>query len=272
MILLNGQPQQSLPSTDRALHYGDGLFETIAVRNGRPQLWERHLQRLARGCERLGIEMPDARLLAAEAALLCNGTQRAVIKLVITRGSGGRGYRPPRESQPNRLLFRHPWPQHALADEAVTLRLCRTPLGRNPSLAGIKHLNRLEQVLARSEWDDEAIAEGLMCDCEGNLIEGTMSNLFCVRDGVLLTPDLSQCGVEGVMREYVLQLADELQIGYELVTLPVEELATMSELFITNSIIGVRAVAACEGVRYGDNPLTRRLQNALRDAVEAGHA
>lgn len=268
MILLNGEPQQNLPATDRGLHYGDGVFETIAVVDGNPQLWSSHMRRLHLGCETLGIPLADETLLQREAGQLCAGLDRAVLKIIITRGSGGRGYRPPATSQPNRLLFRYPWPDYADSSEALHLRLCRTPLACNPVLAGIKHLNRLEHVIARSEWDDEGIAEGLMCDLHGNLIEGTMSNLFCVRNGVLLTPDLSRCGVEGIMRAEVLALADSTGIPYEVLSFGVTELDTMDEVFITNSILTIRPVASIGSVSYGDNPVTQRLQVALQQVLE----
>lgn len=268
MILVNGAQQQSLPATDRGLHYGDGLFETIAVIHGMPQLWEQHMQRLQNGCDRLGITPPDKTLLQAESAQLCADSERAVLKIIITRGSGGRGYRPPEAQQPNRIVIRYPWPEHVDSNDGLKLRLCKTTLGCNPALAGIKHLNRLEQVIARAEWQDESIAEGLMCDTKGNIIEGTMSNLFCVRDAVLITPDISQCGVAGVMRAQVLALAEQLHLDACVTSVTRSELEVMDEVFITNSILGIRQVAAFENVNYGDNPVTRRLQQALYASLE----
>ncbi len=270
MILINGQQGSQLDITDRGLHYGDGLFETIAIRSGKPQLWLAHMDRLAAGCRRLGIVELDQQLLLKEATQLCADSDRAVLKIIITRGSGGRGYRVPQKPQPTRLLLSYPWPESADETSPYNLRLCQTFLSCNPALAGIKHLNRLEQVLARNEWDDDAIDEGVMTDQHGNVIEGIASNLFVVRGGELLTPDVSRCGVSGVMRAKVLELSAELGITSSTGTIHRDEMAQMDEVFMTNAILGIRPVARFEEVAYGDNPVTQRLQMALQHAMEEG--
>lgn len=270
MILINGQQTSQLDISDRGLHYGDGLFETIAIRSGRLQFWQAHMARLSEGCKRLGIAEPDQQLLLNEATQLCSDSGSAVLKIIVTRGSGGRGYRPPQQSQPTRLLMSYPWPAHAEETTPYNLRLCQTPLGSNPVLAGIKHLNRLEQVVARNEWDDDAIQEGLMTDVDGNVIEGVSSNLFVVRGGVLLTPDLSRCGVNGVMRAKVLELAAKLRIPSVISTIHRDEMTQMDEVFVTNAILGIRPAMRFEDVTYGDNPISQRLLEALKRAMEEG--
>lgn len=270
MILINGEHQDVIAATDRGLHYGDGLFETIAIRNGKPQLWREHMERLLNGCTRLNIPVPDVSLLAAETAHLCTEGKHAVLKIIITRGSGGRGYRPPAEPEPQRILIRYPWPEHHVPDEGITLQLCHTPLSCNPLLAGIKHLNRLEQVLARNEWSDESIHEGVMCNTEGYVIEGTMSNLFAVRNGVLLTPELSNCGVAGIIRQQVLALAQQLSIPCDYVRMKVEELNLMDELFVTNSIIGIWPVARFNELQFSKGAVTEKLIEGLAKVVEQG--
>lgn len=263
MILINGQPEETIAATDRGLHYGDGVFETIAVNNGKPRFWTQHMARLQEGCERLGIPLPDAHILENEAAWLCGENRKAVIKIIITRGSGGRGYRSPSSPEPVRIIMRYPWPNHVVPQQGITLRLCSTPLACNPTLSGIKHLNRLEQVLARNEWSDETIHEGVMCSTVGEVIEGTMSNLFAVRDGRLLTPELGHCGVAGIMRAQILGLADELGIGCDVARILPSELTAMDELFMTNSIIGIWPVACYEGHVFGERRVTRTLMKAL---------
>lgn len=267
-MLVNGQPGNQIDAADRGLHYGDGLFETIAVRNGKTQLWSAHMARLAEGCSRLGIAQPDLSQLAVEAAQLCTDIEKGVLKIIITRGSGGRGYRVPEVTRPTRLLQLHPWP--AMADDATpfNLRRCHTVLGCNPTLAGIKHLNRLEQVLARNEWNDESIQEGVMTDIHGNVIEGISSNLFAVRHGKLLTPEVKRCGVAGVMRGKVLALAEELGIASEITTIHCDEMAQMDEVFMSNSILGIRPVVSFEQTHYGDNPVSKKLMQALQSALE----
>lgn len=268
MILVDGKPCETVSARDRGLHYGDGLFETLAVVGGRPQLWEPHMRRLAEGCRRLGLPPPASDLLRGEADRLCAERERGVLKILLTRGQGGRGYRPPRETETvvTRVLSWHPPPDYppSYYREGVALRLCRTRLGHNPALAGIKHLNRLEQVLARAEWREAAIAEGLMLDQAGHPIEGTQSNLFLVRRGVLATPDLSCCGVAGVMRDLLIELARGDGHEVEVARLGIGDLQTADEVFLCNSLIGVWPVRRCGDWDYRPGPVATRLAEAVR--------
>lgn len=263
--LINGRPGDTLAAGDRGLHYGDGLFETVAVRDGACEFWDRHLQRLRRGCERLHIPMPDTELLMQESLRLTQEQSRAVLKILVTRGSGGRGYRVPAQVQPTRILRLTEWPEHpaANAETGVRLRLCAQRLGSNPALAGLKHLNRLEQVLARLEWDNPETAEGVMLDATGQVIEGTFTNVFMVKQGRLFSPRLDQCGVAGVMRGVVMDLAHAAGIDCEEHPLPLDELLAADEIFITNSLIGIWPVRAFEQWRKSPGTLTRTLQSAL---------
>ncbi len=260
MILVNGIEADRVAVGDRGLQYGDGLFETFAVRDGAPEYWDRHMQRLQKGAERLGIPMPEVELLAREAARICRGRTRAVLKLMLTRGEGGRGYRPPADAAPTRILSLHPWPDYppTYCAEGIRLRLCRTPMGRNPALAGIKHLNRLEQVLARAEWDDPDIPEGLMLDTDGDVISGTMTNVFLVRRGGLYTPDLSHCGVEGTTRARLLELAARHGIPCEISALQLDSLWGADEVFVCNSVAGIWPVRRIEQHRYVPGTVTQR--------------
>ena len=153
MILVNGVPTEMVPVQDRGFQYGDGLFETLAIREGRPLRWLAHMERLARDCAILGIPAPPEAVLAAEADRLCSEQQRCVLKLTVTRGCGGRGYAPPPEPEPTRVLALHDWPAYPRSfwNEGISAVVCRTRLAHQPQLAGLKHLNRLEQVLARRE-------------------------------------------------------------------------------------------------------------------------
>lgn len=267
LTLVNGVETENLSVADRGLQYGDGLFETIAVRNGQPRLWARHMQRLQHGCERLAISMPDAGLLADESQRALQHAQSAVIKIMLTRGSGTRGYRPDPAQEPTRIVRALPSPQHPETNrtQGIAVRWCQTRLGRQPLLAGLKHLNRLEQVLARAEWQQE-FAEGLMCDSDGRVIEGTMSNLFIVRDGVLVTPDLSQCGVAGVMRAEVLDQAARLGIVTRIEPLTAEAVTVADEIFVTNAVIGLWPVSLLETRHYVVGKVTQALQAALSDS------
>jgi 4-amino-4-deoxychorismate lyase len=263
--LINGMPAERVSIHDRGFQYGDGVFETIAVFDGRPLLWRLHLTRLQQGCMRLGITPPpDATQLQEEAEGLFAGTRRAVLKLVVTRGESGRGYAPGHNTRPTRVLERLPWPDYPAANarDGVDVCVCRTRMSRNPALAGLKHLNRLEQVLARSEWRNE-YAEGLMLDEDRNVIEATASNVFLVVRGTLLTPDLSQSGIAGVMRVTVLDHAKALTIPYQIGPVSRDTLDDADEIFLTNSLIGIWPVRRVETRSYTLGPLTRRLQKGI---------
>ena len=264
-VLVNGEVSNSVATTDRGLLYGDGLFETIACVDNKPQLWEAHMQRLQAGCEHLGIGRIDTDLLREECMGLLEGVPRGVLKVIITRGTGGRGYRSPDNVTPTRIVQLHDWPDYPelTHTEGISTIICKTRLGHNPTLAGIKHLNRLEQVMARREWNDEVIREGLMLDNTGHVIEGTMSNVFLVSKGGLLTPDLTQCGVAGIMRAHVMGLAAQENMTTDVRAITVAELQQADEVFVCNSLIGIWPVRRVEDIAFEKGPLTTRLQARL---------
>jgi len=234
---------------DRGLAYGDGLFETMRWSAGRVPLLDRHFARLAEGARRLGISLPDLADLGAAIAGAAPADGDAVVKLVVTRGAGSRGYGLPKDAVPTAFALIEPWMPRVPADpEGLSLVWCRTQLAAQPALAGIKHLNRLEQVLARAEWDDPAIDEGLLCDPSGHVVCATAANLFAVIDGRLWTPDVSHSGVAGVARGVLL---DERVLGAEVRPIARAVLESADEIFLTNALAGVRPV-----VRLG----TRRLK------------
>ncbi|MGQ0428605.1 MAG: aminodeoxychorismate lyase [Gammaproteobacteria bacterium] len=247
-VLVDGRAGGHVDCADRGLNYGDGLFETLAVRDGRARFFDWHCERLEAGARRLALPLPERDLLREEIAR-ASPPGRGVVKLVVTRGSGPRGYRPPPEPRPRRIVTGSPWPERdpSCWTRGVRVRWCRTRLGRNPALAGIKHLNRLEQVLARAEWDDDSIAEGLMMDDRGQVIGGTQTNLFVAEDGGFATPALSECGVAGVMRRAFLGWAAEQGLAVSDRAVPAAELATSDSLLLTNSLVGAWPVREFDG-------------------------
>jgi 4-amino-4-deoxychorismate lyase len=264
-VLVNGAAKAEIAVTDRGLNYGDGLFETIAVFFGIPELLQQHLQRLQRGCEQLKIPFNSWDELQSEIAQLAAtvaASERAVIKVILTRGSGGRGYQISGCCEPQRIIMLLAWPERP--EGPAKLCFCTTPLGCNPALAGIKHLNRLEQVMARSEWDDEEFDEGLMSNLSGEVIEGTMSNLFMVKDGSVVTPDLSSCGVAGVMRQHVMQLAQQQGLAISIMPLSRPQILAADELFISNSLLGIRPVELLESRAFTVGAVTTRLLEKLQ--------
>lgn len=267
-ILVNGIATDRASVLDRGLALGDGLFETVAVRDGRPRHWAEHGERLADGCRRLGLPLPDLEQLRAEAERARGTDADGTLRITWTRGPGPRGYAPPARPQPTRVVAWFPG-LPATPGRPLALRWCDTRLGENPALAGLKHLNRLEQVLARAEWDDPAIDEGVMCSSSGEVIECTSSNLFLVQAGRLRTPALERCGVAGVVRRRVLALATEAAIPVAVEPLSPDDVRAADELFVTSATRGIAAVGRLGELAWtAPGPCTRRLQQALADATQ----
>lgn len=267
MILVNGSPEDRIDVSDRGLQYGDGVFETIAYRNGKAEFLEQHLQRLLEGCARLSINFEQIDALRFEINTVCDhtDTDNAVIKVIVTRGSGSRGYFSLNDTEPTRIVSSHPYPKYPdqYQTEGVYLRFCDQMLSSNRKLAGIKHLNRLEQVLARNEWDDPDIAEGIMSDSDDNIIECTMSNIFIVEEDQLFTPSIIDCGIAGVMRGQIIQLATRSSLAVEERVITRKELAHADEVFVCNSIIGIWPVNAISNKEYPIGLITQFLQKSL---------
>lgn len=268
-VVVNGEAAGCISAYDRGLHYGDGLFETIAVLGGQPRNWNLHVERLRAGCQRLSIPPPAPEQLFDDFLKLPIDDRPRVLKIIVTRGAGGRGYRPPDHPSPTRVLTLGPWPDHPPAnrEQGVVVRLCELRLGCNPVLAGLKHLNRLEQVLARGEWSDPAIAEGLMFDADGYLVEGTMSNVFVCASGEIRTPLLDGCGVAGIVRRRIIErraAAGEAVIERRMT---LSDLLAADAVFLSNSLIGlwsVRRILLPDGSRdYDSQPLVHRLRVEL---------
>ena len=266
--MINGKLQSTVDISNRGLAYGDGLFETIRLLQGQPAFLDLHLKRLQRGCERLGIA--DCRMaLEQDIALLSEHfAEQGVLKIIITRGSGGRGYRPAANSAPLRILSLHPAPDYGdlQPEQGVAAFICQQRLARQPVLAGIKHLNRLEQVLASAEWpDDPHVLEGLMLDTEDHVVEGSKTNLFWVSQGQLYTPALTFCGVAGIARQVLLQaLGDQIQCGQW----PLQTLLAADEAFVCNSVNGVWPVLSLQHGgqchTFAAGPVTRQAQQVFK--------
>jgi 4-amino-4-deoxychorismate lyase len=218
---------------DRGLHYGDGLFETIRFSDAKAPLWEWHMQRLTLGCQRLGLPEPDAGALARRARRAAASFPQSVVKLIYSAGNGPRGYARLRPPRPRTLVLVSPFVPPSTS--TLRLRWCRLRLATQPALAGIKHLNRLEQVLARAEWTDTTIDEGLMLDMQEQVIAGTAGNLFVRRAGQWLTPSLHACGIAGVARRWLMTEVDAQQAP-----LTVAMVESADALVLTNALHGPR--------------------------------
>jgi 4-amino-4-deoxychorismate lyase len=268
VTLVDGSPAGSIPATDRGLAFGDGIFRTIAVRAGRPLNWNWHWRRFAADAACLDLPLPVEAVVRQEIARVAPGD--AIAKVTLTRGSGGRGYAPPKALPATRIVASFPWPDapRAQGREGVAVRRCALVLAEQPRVAGAKTLNRLESVLARAEWDDAAFAEGLLADAAGRVVEGTMSNLFIVSGGRVATPRLDRCGVIGAQRERVREQLAAERIACDVRDLTWDEVLCADEAFLTNSVIGAWPIRAFESRRWEPGALTRRVQ-ALIEADDA---
>ncbi|HEX4944228.1 MAG TPA: aminodeoxychorismate lyase [Usitatibacteraceae bacterium] len=266
LSLVNGLPARSVDSGDRGLMYGDGVFRTLVVRAGRALNWARHFRLLAHDCGRLGLPCPAESLLLDEIGRVA--PVEAIVKVIVTRGASGRGYACAADFAPTRIVAAHPAPAPEIAEAArvgIRARRCDLALAIQPRLAGVKSLNRLENVLARAEWRDPAIREGLLADSEGRLAEGTASNVFFTSRETLVTPDLSRCGVNGAQRERVLELARAAGIACQVRDAHFGELGEAGEVFLTNSVIGIWPVVALGEWRWAPGPVARRMQRLIED-------
>ena len=264
-------PPAALSPYDRGLHFGDGLFETIACLRGKARFLSLHLERLSQGCERLRINLGDVEPVRREVQQAAASAGEALVKLIVTRGDAvARGYGWSGTEVATRLLLQYPLPPEntAAIRDGIRAKVARLRYGENEALAGMKHLNRLEQVLARSEMPAEDAAELLVFSSSGRLVSGTMSNVFLVRQGRFLTPRLDRCGVAGVMRRVVLREAAADGVAVEETILSADDLAGADEIFVTNARIGIWPVRTLDSREIGVGAMTRRLQSRLAPLLE----
>ncbi len=276
--LVNGEIASTVNAADRGLNYGDGLFETLRIRGGRVRFWQAHMDRLAEGCARLAIARPDQALLLREVQTVIAGRPDCVVKIVVTRGvpdgPQSRGYAPPKDCPVTRIVSAHPLPPgidtgiegvptpdgHSHSPASLRVRLCNLRLSTQPVLAGIKHLNRLEQIMARSEWEDSAVSEGILLDEDEHVVCGTASNIFLVSGEQMLTPRLDRCGVRGVLRGEIIR-AFAARCEQRRITL--DMLPEATEVFLCNSVRGIMPVSRIDSWQFPIGPVTTEVSQWL---------
>ncbi|MDA3869991.1 MAG: aminodeoxychorismate lyase [Gammaproteobacteria bacterium] len=271
-IMVNGIACRHISVMDRGLHYGDGLFETIACVDEKLQFWDEHIERMHQGAGKLGIATAAIDYFKDDvlALLKAHRITDCTIKLMLTRGVSERGYLSPSPQKVSRIVLLSALPNYPdeYFTQGISSCFCRHPLSQNSALAGIKHLNRLDNVLARNEWQVE-YQEGFMLDDADHVIEGTMSNLFAVKNRELFTPALSHSGVNGIIRQQILAIAQAQNIETHIVDINKEQLQEMDEVFVCNSLIGIWPVNALANSRYKVGPLTRKIAQALQLRMHA---
>jgi len=296
--LINGIASDYLTINDRSIHYGDGLFETILCNNNKLYYWSQHFQRLQDSAQQLKIACPQEQVLLDDITRLIeenkpesdskSGSKSSskseaawAIKIIVSRGAGERGYKFSKNITSSRLvLLSSLEAEHSslLSQQLLSgeLFICKQQVSINENLAGLKHLNRLENVMARNEWNDKDrnnFIDGLMLNANQHVIEGTMSNLFAIKDKQLFTPDLGLSGVNGIMREIIIDLASKNNIKTSLINLTLDDLTAMDELFISNSLIAMKAVTKLGDSLYKDqavaNMIFAELLNTKEDYAKA---
>ena len=271
MILVNGEARSTVNVTDRGLSYGDGVFRTFPARRGHPLHWGRQYAKLAHDCAALALRVPHAPELEQDIAKACDSRAACAVKVIVTRCEAPRGYAYSPECAVTRIVSADAAPEYPArySEDGVRVRLCSLRLAMQPLLAGVKHLNRLENVLARAEWNDSDVAEGLLCDTNANVIGGTMTNVFILLRGELLTPRLDYCGVAGVTRDRVIEAAAREGVPCRIAAFGWDALLAAEEVFLVNSLTGVWPVRELAHHARVPGAITRRLQHALAEEDDA---
>lgn len=263
LLFRGGESVNAIEPSHRGIAYGDGLFETIRIHAGGVPWWPRHRQRLLRGCERLRIAPPPAGAMEQAIGDLAQGQPDGVLKLIVSRGQARRGYAPQDAQATQWQLSRHA-PPAAPSRNGLTVRWCALRLSEQLLLAGIKHCNRLEQVLARAEWDDDAIDDGLLLDTQGNVASATAANVFVLSDGIWRTPRMDRCGVAGVCRAWALEALPAIEAR-----LSPQDIETADAVFLCNAVRGILPVARIGTRRFDAHAAVDSARTLLASAHPA---
>ena len=264
LSLINGKFKDSISVYDRGLSYGDGFFETMlwdSFENNNKvnigvEFWLRHLRRIKAGCKLMQINLPSDDKIIEERNLILKASfkeqKSGLLKMIITRGVGGRGYKFEKNMTPTTIFLSFPKPkvEKKYIKSGVVVKICKTQLSKNTNLFGYKHLNRLDSVLARSEWEDNKIFEGIFLDSRKNILEGTMTNIFFVHKKTLITPPIIDSGINGVMRQVVLDNAKFFFDKVVIQKINLRDIEKFEQMFLTNSVLKVIPVSRFEKKKF----------------------
>ncbi|MGL5289563.1 MAG: aminodeoxychorismate lyase [Aeromonas sp.] len=264
-MLINGMTSRTVSVDDRGLRYGDGHFTTMHVKEGRVRLWPAHLARLQRANHRLGLTDPNWFELHKELKGAIAHEDQCVAKVILTRGEGGRGYDGSDCYHPTRIITLAPFPCDYVRwqQEGIKVVVCQQRIGDSPMLAGLKTLNRLEQVLLKQELVSRHAIEGIVLNSRGFVTEAVSANLFWRRGQCVFTPDLSLGGVDGIMRQQIIAMLKQMSIELRVVAAPLGSLLQADEVWLTNTLMGVVPVNSIENIVYPTAKLSRLLQERL---------
>lgn len=245
---------------DRGFQYGDGLFETLLLQQGHIKYWPQHYSRLSSGCERLKISCPPVQWFERNLQPYFQLNQDLILKIIVTRGSRGRGLQMPESQTPNIYLLHYKYNNTSIF-QPIRAYISEITLPKSNILAGIKHLNRLHYVLATEELKQRSLYdEALLCDDSASVVESIVSNLFIVKNNIVSTPDLSFCGVDGIMRQQVIKKLEQWDNSVKIESCSRQAILSADECFLTNSVQGIRALIQVEDKHFPLGPITQSLQ------------
>ena len=264
LSIINGEFKDSISVYDRGLAYGDGFFETMLWDSFKEkneinvgvEFWLRHLRRIKDGCQLMQINLPFDEEIIRQRNLILKASLKekksGLLKMLVTRGVGGRGYKFERNMLPTIIFLSLPKPKvkKEYFKSGVVVKICKTQLSKNINLFGYKHLNRLDSVLARSEWEDKNIFEGVFVDSKKNILEGTMTNIFFVHEKTLITPPIIDSGINGVMRQVIIDNAKFFFDKVVIQKINLKDIEKFDQMFLTNSVLKVIPVIRFEKKRF----------------------
>ncbi|WP_144207138.1 aminodeoxychorismate lyase [Shewanella donghaensis] len=265
-IFVNGLPQHHVNSSDRGLAYGDGAFATMRVSHSQVLFIYAHIERLKQACLRLGFTLQHQSELTLQLEEHAKTLKNGCIKLLVSRGVGGRGYTAPSSVEQTEVISLHQipaiyqqWQQHG-----ISLSVSDVTLARQPLLAGMKHLNRLEQVLIKQHDLPTTFDDWLVLDTEGFVVESSMANVFIVENDSVITPSLSYSGVSGVMREQVMGALLDSHINVFAEPISLKRLYETKHVFITNSLLGIVDINKVNHCDFSTWSFSRNLLKKLK--------
>ena len=270
IVLINGAKQSKTTVFNRNTQFGDGLFETCVVESKNILFWSYHIARLNKGCQKLGIGNVDESFWLSDIrkALSVSRLNNCVVKIMLSRGESLRGYGFESGIKPVRIVIVSEMPE-IKPRQNLTLDFCDSGYASNPKLAGIKHCNRLEQILARADLKGD---EGIMLDEDSNIISVTQGNIFSIYANTLHTPRLDKCGIEGTRRAIILEIASELGMQINVGPLSVDELMESDEVFISNSVMEIQSITQIGDMSFASNGVTGLIRTAFEEKKQSNNA
>jgi len=274
-VFLNGRivrEEEAVVSVfDRGFLYGDGLFETMRVYNGQIFRWHQHLERMSEGAQRLAITLPidEARLSKWAADLICrNHCSEGLLRLMISRGRGPRGYSPRGAANPTLVMTTHEPPPRCGTPRGWRLITSSVRVPKNDDLARFKTSSKLPQILARLEAEQAGADEALLLNTAGEVTEAASANLFWINDGCVLTPPLHDGVLEGITRSLIFELCSALGVAAAESSITAAHLAQQKGIFLTASSFEIKEATSLDGRPLQPSPLTQLLRAAYRSVVQ----